>query len=78
MLVSDINRHLAFNSILADCQHDFQKSARVLSNGTPSFRVHIHFFITADISSIKFGLSFFEYWHDQIMIITPGSAILEF
>ena len=23
-------------------------------------------------------LSFFEYWHDQIMIITPGSAILEF
>ena len=25
-----------------------------------------------------YTLSFFKYWHDQIMIITPGSAILEF
>ena len=23
-------------------------------------------------------LSFLYYWHDQILIITPGSAILEF
>ena len=58
-----------FESFILDSQNSFSilNSSAATSTSSPGPPCLLHHF-----------LSFFEYWHDQIMIITSGSAILEF